>query len=30
MNGRRIEPNETALAEEWIEIRDTVVKPALE
>jgi hypothetical protein len=30
MNERKIQPEETALAEEWIEIRDTIVRPALD
>ncbi len=29
MNGRRIETHETALADEWLDIRENVVKPAL-
>jgi N-acetylmuramoyl-L-alanine amidase len=30
MNGRKIASHETDLAQEWIDIRDTIVKPALE
>jgi hypothetical protein len=30
MNERKIQPDETALAEEWLEIRDTIVRPALD
>jgi N-acetylmuramoyl-L-alanine amidase len=30
MNGRKIDSHETALAQEWIDVRDTVVRPALD
>jgi hypothetical protein len=30
MNERKIQPDEKSLAEEWLEIRDTIVRPALD
>jgi hypothetical protein len=30
MNGRKIQPHETALAQEWLDIRDAIVRPTLE
>ena len=30
MGGRKIQSHETALAQEWIDVRDSVVRPALD